>query len=79
MAVHFSLKKAVLPTEKWTGCSFISLVRLWGIKSIINGTFITVLYHNREFRLFCDLRDSWPQALAFPLQIRHIPSKEWYC
>ena len=68
-----SLKKAVLPSEKWTGCSFISLARLWDIKSITKGTFITVLYHDREFRLFCDShyqRDSWPQALAFPLLAR---------
>ena len=41
-------EKAVPPSEKWTRCSFISLARLWGIKSITNGTFITVLYHERS-------------------------------
>ena len=61
--VHFSLKKAVLPSEKLMGCSFISLSCCVGYKSITNDAFITVLYHDREFRLFCDShhqRDSWP-------------------
>ena len=30
--VYFSLQKAVHPSEKWTGCSFRSLARLWGYK-----------------------------------------------
>ena len=30
--VYFSWQKAVHPSEKWTGCSFSSLARLWGYK-----------------------------------------------
>ena len=62
--VHFSSQKAVPPSEKWTGCSFRSLARLWGYKTITNDTFMTVLCHDGEFRLLCDShhqRDSWPR------------------
>ena len=51
------------PSEKWPGRSFRSLARLWGIKNITNDTIISVLCHDREFRLFCDSyhqQDSWP-------------------
>ena len=40
--VYFSLQKAVHLSEKWTGCSFRSLVRLCGCKNITNETFMTV-------------------------------------
>ena len=30
----WTAEKSGPPSEKWTGCSFISLARLWGIKSI---------------------------------------------
>ena len=32
--VYFSMQKAVHPSEKWTGCSYRSLARLWGYKNI---------------------------------------------
>ena len=53
------------PSEKWTGCSFRSLARLWGYKSITNDTFMIVLCHDGEFRLFCYSHHqpgSWPRA-----------------
>ena len=63
--VYFSLQKVVHPSEKWTGCSFRSLARLWGIKSINNDIFMIVLCYDREFSLFCYSHHqpgSWPRA-----------------
>ena len=60
--VYFSWQKAVHPSEKWTGCSFRSLARLWGYKK--HYSFMIVLCHDREFRLFCYSHHqpgSWPR------------------
>ena len=46
--VYFSLQKAVHPSEKWTGCSFRSLARFGGIKSI------TII----PLRLYCATTES---------------------
>ena len=76
---HYSLREDIHGGTVFTPTPGVVFSLFMEYKSITNDNFITVLYHDREFRLFCDSHHQPGSVATFLLLIRRIPSKNWYC